>query len=161
MSNVDVDRNRAPVREELALLARLAAEACQRDHRRHPELPELHLGLCLLGDAVNAHLDRKEALLFPSLRFLESGEDTEALDVHALVRELLTEQEQIDGIITELRSITHDFVPPACSPLVSTLFAGTADVARRLAAEFHVDTRMLFPRALALQPRRQTTAPEM
>jgi iron-sulfur cluster repair protein YtfE (RIC family) len=140
-----------PLRTELPLIVRLAEEAMARRGRRHRDLlPQVHLAACLLRDAALAHFDRDEALLFPSVRLIEDGMGALALDPHQLVPELRHEHTQIRALIAQLRLMTHDFLPPASSPLLATLFTALAGVARDLETAFQVEQRAIFPKILAL-----------
>ena len=177
MSNVDTDHRACagkplhalaarlegahrPLRVELPLIVRLAEEAIARDGRRYPQLlPQIHLAATLLRDAVMSHFDHEEALLFPSIRLLEDGADTWALDLRQLIPELRREHRQIEGLLAQLRIITGGFAVRG-SPLMRTLFAALEGAARDLDAHFAEEEQTLLPRAMALQHDRGVRPPE-
>ena len=146
------------LRVELPLVVRLAEEVLPAELRRHPDLlPQLHLAVCLLRDAVTSHFDREEALLFPSLRLIEDGAGAWALDLHRLVPELMREQAQIQDLLAQLRLMTHDFVAPASAPMLRTLFASLRGVTHDLEARFRLERDSLYPQALSIQRPRHVT----
>jgi len=146
-----LERDHRPLRIELPLIVRLAEEAIARDGRQHPQLlPEIHLAATLLRDAVVSHFDHEDALLFPSIRLLEDGADTWALDLRQLIPELRREHRQIEGLIAQLRIITGGFAARG-SPLMRTLFAALEGTARDLEVHFAEEEQTLLPRAMALQ----------
>lgn len=140
-----------PLRTELTLIVKLAEDGVTRRGRRGRDLlPQLHLATYLLRDAALSHFDRDEALWFPSVRLIEDGAGTRALDPHQLVPELKNEHAQIRALIAQLRLMTHDFLPPAASPLLTTLFCALAGVTRDLESAFLIEHRSLFTRVLSL-----------
>jgi len=147
-----------PLRVELPLVVRLAEEALDRGLPRHPGLlPQVHLAVCLLRDAVISHFDREEALLFPSLRLIEDGAGAWALDLHRLVPELMREHAHILDLLAQLRLITHDFIPPTSSPMLRTLFTALRGVTRDLEVRFRLEQESLYPQALTIQRPRQVS----
>ena len=155
-----------PLRVELPLIVRLAEEALARDGRRHPLLlPQIHLAATLLRDAVVSHFDHEDALLFPSIRLLEDGADTWALDLRQLIPEIRREHRQIEGLLAQLRIITGGFATGGFtgrgSALMRTLYAALAGAARDLDAHFDEEEQTLLPRAMALQHDRGLRRPEV
>lgn len=140
------------LRLELPLTARLAADELSRGGREHPELTMVHTTVCLIRDAVLAHLEREEALLFPSVRLIEDGRPDAALNLRSLIPELLEEHQEIRELLDKVRKMLVACVTARSSPLLHTLSAALAVNARRLMTHFAREEGTLFPRALALQP---------
>ena len=156
-----LERDHRPLRTQLPLIVRLAEEALPRTDRQPAQmLSQIHLAATLLRDAVLSHFDHEEALLFPSIRLLEDGAGKWALDLRQLIPELRREHHHIEGLLAQLRIITHGFATGG-SPLVRTLFAALEGIARDLDAHFAEEEQTLLPRALALQHDGAVRPPEV
>jgi regulator of cell morphogenesis and NO signaling len=139
------------LRLELPLTARLTADELSRHGREHPELTMVHATVCLIRDSVLAHLEREEALLFPSIRLIEDGRPDAALNLQTLIPELLEEHQEIRDLLGKVRRMLGTCVTDQSSPLLHTLSTAVAVNARRLMTHFAREEGTLFPRALALQ----------
>jgi iron-sulfur cluster repair protein YtfE (RIC family) len=140
-----------PLRSELQAIVTLSEEALPRHVARHPALfPDAHLAMCRLQRAVAAFLDEEEALLFPSIRFLERGLVRDALDLRPLVVDLIRAHVRILTLLATLRAETRGYRAPAMSPMLNTLFGALREIDRGLQAYFEFERRDLFPRAIAL-----------
>jgi regulator of cell morphogenesis and NO signaling len=140
------------LRLELPLVARLAEDELARHCREHPELAMLHVTVCLVRDAALAHIEREEALLFPSIRLAEDGRPDAALNLHALIPELIREHRQLQDLLAKVRVMSTALLTAGSSPLLRTLYTALARSSRLLIDHFTLEERALFPPALALQP---------
>jgi iron-sulfur cluster repair protein YtfE (RIC family) len=148
------------LRLELPLVARLAEDELARHCREHPELAMLHVTVCVVRDAAMAHIEREEALLFPSIRLAEDGRLDAALNLHELIPELIREHRQVRDLLAKVRVMSTALLTAGSSPLLRTLYTALARNARILTDSFTFEERTLFPRALALQPSSPQFPPE-
>lgn len=131
-------------RREVPLLVALA-DKVERVHADKASCPRgLHAHLARFHEAMVAHLDKEEQLLFPAIRGgLGSG-------CHAPIARMEDEHVDHGAALARTRELAHDLVPPAdaCATW-RALYLRLAQLERDLMEHIHLENNVLFPRVLA------------
>lgn len=147
------------IRRELPRLAEMAQKLAAKRSDRAPELiyvAELveHLRADLL-----AHIGKEEQVLFPFIAQMDQDSIVAYPAAHACFRSvshpivmMMQEHEAANLIIAELRKITTDFDAPEWDCATHTaLFSGLRAFETDLKQHVHLETDLLFPRAIKLE----------
>ena len=140
-----------PLREELPRLEALAGKVATVHRARAAErLDELQATLGELAADLLEHMQKEERVVFPAITRLEDG-GTSGLPLGQPVRVLELEHDRAGELLSALRRVTGDFVPPdwACAT-VRALYEGLAELETEMQVHVHLENNVLFPRALAL-----------
>ncbi|MBX3250730.1 MAG: iron-sulfur cluster repair di-iron protein [Myxococcales bacterium] len=125
---------------------------------RHPELRELRQIVVDLVAELTAHLQKEEQVLFPYVERLAEGTATSPPfgSVTAPVRMMDDEHEHAGEMLAAIRRVTGDLVPPsdACGSY-RALYAALAELEADLHQHIHLETNILFPRAIELEASRR------
>ncbi len=112
----------------------------------------------LLTDELRLHMHKEERTLFPAIEESEQvakgGYPPAQLGTLANpIFVMLAEHESVESSLEQIRRITRDYkLPPhACDPY-QMLFLGFEALEREIQTHFDLENKILFPRALALQP---------
>lgn len=139
-------------RAALARLDGLSTKVAGVHGERHPELLEVRRLFEALRDDLTAHLVKEEQILFPFVVACLSGRPRGPIasaegPVHVMNRE----HEETGEVLRTLRRLTHDYTPPAdgCGSY-RALYAGLAELEADLHQHIHLESNILFPRALEL-----------
>ncbi|WP_244482763.1 iron-sulfur cluster repair di-iron protein [Mesorhizobium sp. Root102] len=118
-------------------------------HREHPKVPAgLSDALRQMQSALEQHMAKEEAILFPAMRQWDKGK----FDIP--VSELRHEHDDQGTLLRLLESLTDDFATPdgACRSW-QALYVGTAQLAEDLMEHIHLENNILFPRFAATESR--------
>jgi regulator of cell morphogenesis and NO signaling len=118
-------------------------------HREHPKVPAgLSDALRQMQSALEQHMAKEEAILFPAMRQWDKGK----FDIP--ISELRHEHDDQGTLLRLLESLTDDFATPdgACRSW-QALYVGTAQLAEDLMEHIHLENNILFPRFAATESR--------
>jgi regulator of cell morphogenesis and NO signaling len=105
----------------------------------------------LTGDLM-PHMMKEEQVLFPFIRSLEEGRNSEACfgTVQSPIRVMETEHEAVGAMLSELRTLSHGYQVPAdgCVSFKS-LYAGLLAVEQDTHLHIYLENQILHPRAIA------------
>jgi regulator of cell morphogenesis and NO signaling len=105
----------------------------------------------LTGDLM-PHMMKEEQILFPFIRNLEEGRNSEACfpTVQSPIRVMEMEHEAVGAMLSELRSLSQGYQVPAdgCASFKS-LYAGLLAVEQDTHLHIYLENQILHPRALA------------
>lgn len=135
-----LQRYHAVHRRELGVLCRLAREVehQQRDHHACPH--GLAGFLAGMQDELEQHMDREEAVLFPTLLAGGGGCAPFAL------RRMRAEHDDHQIQLARLAALTNDFVcPNDASDIWQALYAGCAKLHEDLCEHIRIENEELFP----------------
>ncbi len=147
------------VRQELPRLAEMAHKLAGKRGDRAPELKTVEMLLEELRTDLFNHIQKEEMILFPFIAQMEEELLHAGALAHACFRSvvqpismMMQEHESADGIISELRRLTHGFEPPdwACATHTA-LFAGLRAFEADLARHVRLENDVLFPRAIKME----------
>jgi regulator of cell morphogenesis and NO signaling len=147
------------VRRALPRLVQMSAEVAAKHGERVPELKRVDALVSALRSEMFAHLEKEEQILFPFIAQMEEAASGFAGTPHACFRTvahpvamMVREHESAEGLVAEIRDLTHGFAPPADACLSqSAFFAGLAAFEGDLRQHVHLENDILFPRAIELE----------
>jgi regulator of cell morphogenesis and NO signaling len=146
-------------REEVMRLEALLRKVVAVYGQRHPELVSVQATFAQLVDDLMPHLMKEETVLFPYVAQVEvAAKDVLPLasppfiTVQNPVRMMMLEHEAAGELLRNLRAITSDYRLPedACSSF-RTLYAALEDFEKDLHQHIHLESNILFPRAIATE----------
>jgi regulator of cell morphogenesis and NO signaling len=154
-----VDRHHTYTRDELDRLGPLAHKVARVHGKRHPELEEVLALFVEMADELGPHLRKEEIVLFPYIEDLETA--TRAARPHRAppfgrvenpVRMMMVEHDHAGTILRKLRAVTSDYAaPPDACGSYQALYAGLEALERDLHEHIHLESNILFPRAILLE----------
>jgi regulator of cell morphogenesis and NO signaling len=101
-----------------------------------------------LKDDLEAHMEREEEQVFPSIRRL-AGQGSE--DVDDGIEQMIDEHDEAGAALDQLRELTDDYTPPedAC-PRFRAALDGLHELESDMHRHVHKENNLLFPRARSL-----------
>ncbi|HXR97717.1 MAG TPA: iron-sulfur cluster repair di-iron protein [Terriglobales bacterium] len=143
-----VERHHAFIRREAPHIELLLAKVVARHGAGNPEYATIEETFRAVSSELMAHMLKEEKVLFPLIAALEAGATS---SVRAPITRMMAEHDDAATLLRQIRSLSHDFVPPdgACPTLRATL-ASLDGFERDLHLHVHLENNLLFPRALAL-----------
>jgi regulator of cell morphogenesis and NO signaling len=154
-----VDVHHRYTREALARIDRLSAKVRGVHGELHPELVEVRRACEELVDDLGPHMLKEEAVLFPHIDALSVAKARGAPapqgpfpSIAHPVRVMSAEHEDAGRIFRTLHALTQDFTPPkdACGSY-RALYAALSELERDLHEHIHLESNVLFPRAIELE----------
>jgi regulator of cell morphogenesis and NO signaling len=146
-----VSIHHAYLRKALPFIRKLAAKVGRVHGERNPALRQLAELVAELEDALTAHLDEEERVLFPALIV----PDLDRRAAAELLREMEEDHYAVAALLEDVRAAAGDYVPPAwaCNSyrtLLSELARLESDTHRHV----HLENHVLMPRFVPLGPLR-------
>ncbi len=148
-----VDRHHVYTREALARIDALLGKVCGVHGKDHPELLDLRSEVEMLRDDLGAHLVKEEQVLFPCVRALAAAGARRLMPTVAHPVWVMNHEHQAASqSFATIRRITDDFTPPpdACGSFFA-LFAALEELELDLHQHMHLESNVLFPRAIELE----------
>lgn len=149
-------------REALASAEHLLERVCDAHIRRHPELHRVHALFESLRDDLGPHMLKEERVLFRYIVALDESARFGAPPPHpafrtaaAPIHMMNLEHEGVGVMLRALRDATSGYVVPAdgCASY-GALFETLKALEEDLHLHIHLESDILFPRALELEGRR-------
>lgn len=143
-----VDTHHAFTREVLVRIDQLLRKVRAVHGERHPELHTIGTVFARLRDELETHLVKEERILFP--RILEALAAGAPPGVEAPIARMEVEHDEAGSALRELRQLSNGYEPPedACRSYRG-LFAALLELEVDLHRHIHLESNVLFPRALA------------
>jgi regulator of cell morphogenesis and NO signaling len=146
-------------REALDRVGALARKVATVHGEKHPELLTIRDLVAELDDELRGHLLKEERILFPYIEDLENATRAGRRrpfapfgDVANPVRMMMEEHDHAGRVLREMRAASSDYALPegACGSYAA-LYAGLAELERDLHEHIHLESNVLFPRAIQLE----------
>ncbi len=139
------------LRENLPVISAKLDKVCAAHGSRHPELHELRRVYGTFRCGLEAHMQKEEAVLFPMMRDLATG-DLSSLHCGSVsnpIRQMEHEHTTAGAELLEMRRLTEDYTPPgdACPTLIS-LYATLDKLEHDLHLHVHEENNILYPRSV-------------
>ena len=154
-----VDRHHTYTRDELDRLGPLADKVARVHGAKHPELEQIRGWFREIEDELRPHLSKEEIILFPYIEDLDVA--TRAGRPHPVspfgtienpVRMMMVEHDHAGDLLRKIRAATSDYcAPPGACGSYQALYAGLQALERDLHEHIHLESNLLFPRAMALE----------
>jgi regulator of cell morphogenesis and NO signaling len=98
------------------------------------------------------HMRKEEMMLFPAIRDVELG-GRAPMPISAPIAVMEHEHDQAGAHLAELRAMTDGYVPPewACQTF-RALYHGLSELESAMHVHVHLESNVLFPRALGSAP---------
>ena len=141
-------------KDELGRLQSLMESVRKLYEARHPELILVSSLLARLCADLLPHMQKEETILFPFIEALEHGTTPPfgPPSVAMPIRVLSLEHEAAAGILSELRCVTSGYnVPEDACVSYRALLDGLQNLEADLEEHIHLETNVLFPKALAME----------
>lgn len=146
-----ISRYHDSLREELPRLEAMAAKVLRVHGGKAAHLARLEAIVAELWVELRTHTRKEEAMLFPAIRAIASGQPYSGIRIDAPITVMEDEHDQAGALLSELRAITEGYVPPdwACQTF-RALYHGLSELETDLHLHVHLENNILFPRALVL-----------
>jgi len=154
-----LDTHHTYTKEQLPRLEAMLGKILDAHSARHGDtLVPVAATFRAMRQELDGHLMKEEAILFPLIRALESGDGPGHFhcgSVRNPIRVMVMEHDSAGGALARLRHLTSGYQPPAdaCNTFRAFYFelsALEADLHRHI----HLENNILFPRAVALEDAR-------
>jgi regulator of cell morphogenesis and NO signaling len=154
-----VTGHHAYTRSALDRLDRLSAKLVENEQRGNLELLRVRRLLQAIDWNLRPHLMKEEETLFPYIETLDSANRTGRRrpsgslgGVGHPVRMMLHDHNHVEAMLRELRALTQGYaVPFHASVTWGALYSGLHELERDLFEHMHLETNVLFPRAIELE----------
>jgi regulator of cell morphogenesis and NO signaling len=154
-----VSRYHAFARSELVRLRGLTEEAREQEAAARPDLRTVAALLVELESEMLRRMIIEERVLFPYIIELEAraraGNRRPHIELEPSMnplRRMMTEHGRADATLEALRSACDDYVPPAAAkPATVLLYERLAGLERTLHHHLHLESNVLFRRALEIE----------
>jgi regulator of cell morphogenesis and NO signaling len=153
-----VERHHRYVHEALPVLHAMLRTLVDAHGEAHPELQQVLDAVRELGCDLMNHLAKEEHLLFPSIVALADAEraglppDSAFVTLCHPIRAMETDHDRVNRLMSRVRALANQFVPPpdACAAW-HLCFVALEQFESDLHAHVHLESYVLFPRALELE----------
>jgi regulator of cell morphogenesis and NO signaling len=147
------ERYHAPLREELPRLSLMLAKVVVRHGDALPgTLLPLQQAFAALETELMDHMDKEDAVLFPSIVAMETPGVAAAERAWTWIEQpidvMQAEHASAGEALARMRAITDGYTPPdwAC-PTFRGLYYGLSELERDMQVHVHLENHVLFPRA--------------
>jgi regulator of cell morphogenesis and NO signaling len=143
-----ISKHHEYLRQALPFVRGLAAKVSRVHGDHNPKLRELDTAVAKLCDALIAHIDDEEQLLFPTLTAPTTAATTKPFAAApGLLASMLSEHLAVAALLDAIRTASENFTLPdwACNSY-RTLFAELEQVERDTFAHVHIENHVLQPR---------------
>lgn len=151
LSDHIVATHHAYLREELPLLAKLAAKVERAHGARHAELTEIRALVDALRSDLEPHLDKEERVLFPAIRAIADGGRREFPfgTIANPIRMMTMEHDRAGELLAALRRTSGGYMTPSdgCASYRS-LYDRLAELEHDTHVHIHKENHALFPAVL-------------
>jgi regulator of cell morphogenesis and NO signaling len=128
--------------------------------QKYPELAQLETILKKLMKEIPPHMQEEEEIIFPYIRQIHHAHQHRESYARLLVRTLrqpveeimLGEHEAVISRLMQMRKFTNDYTPPANACLThKVVFSKLQELDNDLVQHIHLETDILFPKAIAME----------
>jgi regulator of cell morphogenesis and NO signaling len=147
------------VRSELPRLAEMANKLVGEHGDGAPELKQVENLINALHAELLAHICKEEQVLFPFIAQLDQEPEGRVTlngacfeTVTQPVSKMVREHQSVENLAAEMRTLTNGFSVPAWAcPTYIALYAGLNQFDADLRQHLHVESEILFPRAIEME----------
>ena len=156
-----VERHHAYTRQELERLDGLSSKVLAAHGAEHPELKTVRELFEAMNEDLLPHLTREEVMLFPYIEELETARRAGRGrpfapfgTVDNPIRAMMHDHDHVGGVLRQMRALTRDYSPPegACGSW-KALYAALEALEQDLHEHMHLESNLLFPRAIEMERR--------
>jgi regulator of cell morphogenesis and NO signaling len=148
-------------RDEMKRLGPLFDKVCSVHGNNHPELLRMRETFAALSDELRMHMMKEEMVLFPYIvRMEEAVIASEPVlpppfgAVRNPVAMMMREHDDAGVALRVLREASHGYTaPPDACLSYQALYRALADFEADMHQHIHLENNILFPRAMAMEPR--------
>lgn len=146
-----VNTHHSYVRKVIPDLKQYAAKVARVHGDRHPELIPIQQLVDETCDEMIEHAGKEEAIVFPFIKKLVSGEDIGDISVDDAIAEMVQDHELVGGNTERVRVLSNNYTVPqdGCASY-SFLFKSLEDFENDLHLHIHLENNILFPKAIKL-----------
>lgn len=143
-------RHHAYVRETAPVLEGYLLKIAHVHGERHPELLPLYQEFHLMNQALMAHMEKEEELLFPRLIHWEKALERSVVQAEGLLAPIhaMEDEHNIEGDrLRKMRQLTNDYTPPAdACQTYRVAFSMLTEFEEDLHRHIHLENNLLFAR---------------
>lgn len=156
-----VEHHHTYTREALDTLDGLSNKVLAAHGHKRPELARVRATFVAIADDLRPHLVKEEQILFPYIEELEAavraGRGRPFAPFGTIdnpVRMMMYEHDHVGDLLHEMRALTGDYAPPAdaCASY-QALYAELRALEHDLFEHIHLESNLLFPRAIEMERR--------
>lgn len=159
-----VDKHHVYTKEEMARLEPLAAKVVSVHGANHAELLAVRDLMQQMFADLKPHMFKEEQILFPFILELERSQLQDRPAPFAPfgtvinpVRMMMMEHDTVGEILRELRKVSADYKVPADACIsYKTFYEALESFEQDLHQHIHLESNLLFPKAIALEESLQT-----
>jgi regulator of cell morphogenesis and NO signaling len=149
-----INRYHDTLRSELPRLQAMADKVLSVHGAHAPELQKINAYVRELAADLDAHMNKEEMILFPSIKELESvGRSRFPLGALSMPMSVMEQEHDRAGeLLAGLNEQSGGYAPPewACNTYRG-LYAGLEELERDLHVHVHLENNILFPRTAELE----------
>lgn len=144
-----VDTHHVFTRNELDRLGPMISKVARVHGDKHPYMVALVSVFDAFAQELADHMMKEERVLFPAIEALESGRP--GMNPAMPIRMMNGEHESCGADLARMRALTHDFtLPPGGCNTFRAVLSGLEELEADLFEHIHLESNILFPRALRL-----------
>jgi regulator of cell morphogenesis and NO signaling len=139
------------LKRELPRVGVLLYRVAEGHGERHPELTRVLELYSLFSGDLKMQMTKEEETLFPLIRELERTCSADQ-NLFRMLEQMEIEHECTNQALREMRSLTHDFNPPAdASDAYRAVLDALRNLENHLQEHFGIENNVLFPRVFQMQ----------
>jgi len=165
LSDYIVKTHHAYVKNEMPQIYAYLQKVASKHGERHPELYKIFEAFAAVSEEMERHMKKEEMILFPRIKEMEKMAETKNTFAQVSLTYLqgpivVMEQEHDHAgtLLNEIRILSNNYLPPqdACTTYRLS-FASMQAFEMDLHQHIHLENNVLFPGAIALFKKLQTT----
>jgi regulator of cell morphogenesis and NO signaling len=154
-----LDQHHAFTRAQLDKIDALSREALRVHGTQHPELGAIRELFEAIEAELRPHLSKEEVILFPYIEELDVARRAGRARPFAPfgsaenpIRVMMHDHDHVDDLFRQMRVLTGDYgAPPDAGESWVALYAALRELRDDLEEHIHLESDVLFPRALELE----------
>jgi len=165
LSDYIVKTHHAYVKNEMPQIYAYLQKVASKHGERHPELYKIFEAFAAVSEEMERHMKKEEMILFPRIKEMEKMAETKNTFAQVSLTYLqgpivVMEQEHDHAgtLLNEIRILSNNYLPPQDACTTYRLgFASLQAFEMDLHQHVHLENNVLFPGAIALFKKLQTT----
>ena len=165
LSDYIVQTHHAYVKNEMPQIYAYLQKVSSKHGERHPELYKIFQTFAAVKEEMEGHMKKEELVLFPRIKELQKMSDGENANlqlnityVQSPITVMEQEHDHAGTLLNDIRNFSNDYTPPqdACTTY-RLCFAALKAFELDLHEHVHLENNILFPKAIGLFGKLQTT----
>ncbi|HET6723030.1 MAG TPA: iron-sulfur cluster repair di-iron protein [Chitinophagaceae bacterium] len=165
LSDYIVQTHHAYVKNEMPQIYAYLEKVSSKHGERHPELYKIFQTFAAVKEEMEGHMKKEELVLFPRIKELQKMSDGENANlqlnityVQSPITVMEQEHDHAGTLLNDIRNFSNDYTPPqdACTTY-RLCFAALKAFELDLHEHVHLENNILFPKAIGLFGKLQTT----